>query len=480
MKKLPFYLLAATLLFPCALTSCSDDDNDNDNENPESTGGTTDEGGATEASGDYVLVATTSDVNVLVTASSLDSGSVTTVNNGLEVGSGTSWVYWNNQYLYRLQYNQGNSGVTSSYYLASDGSLNERDMQYNITRFTTYGIYGDNIITTSDVDTEESTVSNVYLTDETVYAQGLSITYLDAVNETKSETVIPVENFLGNGEYVTFAGIVEANGKLYTAPIPMGMSQYGVAMYYGNTEADGIYIKYPELIKQESGGSNSSSYSAGELQWTQYPDEAWIAIYDDDSFTNPTLIKTDKISYACGRYRSQYYQTIWAAGNGDVYVFSSSYAKSMSETVQQTTLPSGVVRINAGETDFDDDFYFDIEANSGGLQMYRCWPISDDYFLLQMYNTSDLSTSGARTKLAIFKGGDNPTFTFVTGLPDEDTISSIGTSPYGEDGVIWMPIVTNDGQQPALYRIDAETATATRGLEVEASSVTAIGKLVAQ
>lgn len=479
MKKLPLLALAAALALPGALVSCSED-TDTGSEAP-GGGGSGGDGGGTDTAplSRYVIAATSSDVNVIVTSNSLDSGSVTTVNNGTETGSGTSWLYWNNKYLYRLQYNQGNSGVTSSYALTSGGDIRERDIQYNITRFVTYGIYGGNVITASDVDTEETTVSNVYLDNETVYAQGLSITYLDAEGQTKSEKVINAENFLGNGEYVTLAGIVEANGMLYTAPIPMGMSQYGVARYYGNTEADGIYIKYPDLIKQESGGSNSSSYKAGELQWTQYPDEAWIAIYDDDNFENPTLIKTDKISYACGRFKSQYYQTTWAAGNGDVYVFSASYAKNQADTRQQTSLPSGVVRIKAGEKQFDDSFYFNIEDASGGLQMYRCWPISDDYFLLQMYNTSDLSANAARTKLAVFKGGDNPTFTFVDGLPADDVISSIGSSPYAEDGICWIPIVTTDGQQPALYRIDAATGTATRGLEVVASSVAAIGKLEA-
>lgn len=84
-----------------------------------------------------------------------------------------------------------------------------------------------------------------------------------------------------------------------------------------------------------------------ELQWTQYPNEAWVAIYANEKFENPKLIKTDKISYACGRNRSQYYQTIWTADNGDVYVFSPSYAKTMTAEVQKTTLPAGVVRIKA-------------------------------------------------------------------------------------------------------------------------------------
>lgn len=70
-----------------------------------------------------------------------------------------------------------------------------------------------------------------------------------------------------------------------------------------------------------------------------------MAIFDDETLTNKKIIETDKISYACGRFKSQYYQTIWAADNGDIYVFSPSYAKTMADKRQQTTLDAGVVRI---------------------------------------------------------------------------------------------------------------------------------------
>jgi hypothetical protein len=66
----------------------------------------------------------------------------------------------------------------------------------------------------------------------------------------------------------------------------MGLSQYGVKAEGGK------YVKYPELVKTEDGGSASSAYKKGELQWTQYPNEAWIAIYDNEKMENPKLIKT--------------------------------------------------------------------------------------------------------------------------------------------------------------------------------------------
>lgn len=467
-KKHILLALVATFSLGAALTSCSDDTVDNGGGTPTPPAGEGNTVPGVSAANDYAIVSVTSSVPSILSAGNLNEGAVTAVNNGLQTGTGTAWVFWGNEYLYRLQYNQGNAGVTSSYRRNASGQIEERDMQYNITRFVTYGTWGDNIITASDVDTEESIKTSIYVKDSTVYAKGLGIVYLDAKNETKSTKTVSCENFLGTGEYVTLAGIVEANGKLYTSVVPLGMSQYGVEKYNDK-------VLYTDLVKTESGGSGSGAYEAGELQWTQYPDEAWVAIYDNDQFENPTLVKTDKISYACGRYRSQYYQTIWPDSVGNVYVFSSSYAKTMSDPRQQTTKPSGIVRIPAGQKAFDN-FYFDIEAAAGGMQMYRCWPISGEYFLLQMYTGTDLSKAG-KTKLAIFKGGDNPSFTYVTdGIPDADAITEFGT-PYAENGIAWIPVVTNDGQQPALYRIDARTATAKRGLEVTASSVSAVGRL---
>ena len=161
----------------------------------------------------------------------------------------------------------------------------------------------------------------------------------------------------------------------------MGLSQYGAAIDGGKWVRKG----YEDLVKTADGGSNSSSYKKGELQWTQYPDEGWVAIFNDSGMTNPTLVKSDRISYPCGRLKSQYYQTVWAADNGDIYVFSPSYAKTMTDSRQQTKLPAGVVRIPAGKTEFDD-YYCNIEEQSEGRSFMRCWPAGGNRFLLLMYD----------------------------------------------------------------------------------------------
>lgn len=413
----------------------------------------------------YVISASAGEANYLLTADALDRGAVSAVGNGLETGSGTTWIFYGDSYLYRLQYNQGNAGVTTSYRLNGAGEVAARPKEYNITRFTSYGTYGESIITCSAVDTDRKDA-------EGNIAKGLGITWLDVQSETTRSKVVPGENFLGNGEYVTLAGILQVGSKLYTAPIPMGLSCYG-------SKAEGEkWVKYPDLVKTEDGGQNSGAYKKGELQGTQYPDEAWVAIYDNDSFDTPKLLRTDRISYACGRNRSQYYQTVWAADNGDVYLFSPGYARLQEDARQQTKLPAGVVRIKAGTEAFDPDYYCDLEAAAGGHAFFRCWHLTEDYFLLQMYTQGVNARGTGATRMAVFKG-ESRELRYVTGLPDPEVIASFGNTPYVEEGIAHLAVVTTDGERPAVYRLDPKSATAQRGLGVEADAISAVGKLTA-
>ena len=44
----------------------------------------------------------------------------------------------------------------------------------------------------------------------------------------------------------------------------------------------------------------------------------------------------------------------------------------------QGTLPSGVMRIKAGETSFDDTYYVNLEELGNKHPMYKCWHITED------------------------------------------------------------------------------------------------------
>ena len=458
-KNFIYSLLVVSVM---ALVAC--DENNNSNTPPINT-----------AEGAYVIASSvTASGNtsyVLLTSDKLDDGSVSAVNNGLVNDGATYWVFYRNKYLYGLTYNQGNAGTTRSYIMGDNG-IEARAAEYAVRRFTTYGIYDKYIMTTSTGDgPSEYADVNGYI------PQSFLVSWLDVVGETyitndTRQEIYNAENFLGNGEYVTLAGLLESNGKLWSVAVPMGLSQYGVKDGNGRWVREG----YADLVKTEAGGSGSGAYEKYELQWTQYPDECWVAIFDDETLSSKKLIRTDKISYACGRNKSQYYQTIWAADNGDIYVFSPSYAKTMSDVRQKTTLDAGVVRIKAGTQEFDPNYYYNIESQTDGKSFLRCWHIADDYFLMLMYDRPLTESGFTANQLAVFKG-ETGQLTYVDGMPETEKISSFGNAVYNENGKVYVTVTTTDGY-PSIYVIDPTTATASKGVTVEATQINGVGLLL--
>ncbi len=465
-------IMVATVLPAVALVSCSEND-EPEVQKPEDS---------TEKPGEGKYVFATSvqgsggnTANVLLTGESLDDGVLSTVGNGLGNEGATQWVFYKD-YLYALTYNQGEAGTTRSYILGTDGKMQQRNKDFRMNnRFSSYGTYEDDILAMSTGEGPSQFADSHGYNPMT-----LLVTYLDVETESMrsndtSTGQYSVENYLGNGEYVTLAGAEQSGTKLYCGLVPMGLSQYGVAYDNGKwirKEEDGR--DWSKLIHTEAGGTGGGSYKAGELAGTQYPDECWVAVYENDDFLHPTLAKTDKISSPCGRYRSQYYQTVWAADNGDIYVFSSSYAKTMTSDLQQTTLPAGVCRIPAGSTKFDD-YYCNIEEQTPGKNrsFMRCWHAGGNCFLMIMYDRPLTEKGFAATELAIFDA-DAKKLSYVTGLPSN--VSSIGKTVYNSNGKVYIPINV-ENENPAIYAIDTKTAQATRGVEIEATSITGFGYL---
>lgn len=127
--------IAAAMVPAVALTSCSDNDEPAQGDNGGSTTG-----------GKYVFATSVQGTSqtsyVLLTGESLDEGELSTVNNGLTNDGATQWVFYKD-YLYALTYNQGNAGTTRSYVLNASGKMEARPTRYNISRFSSYGMYDD-------------------------------------------------------------------------------------------------------------------------------------------------------------------------------------------------------------------------------------------------------------------------------------------------------------------------------------------------
>lgn len=460
-------------------------------------GGTGPEGLTEVAKGNYVIAASVvsgaNTTNVLLTADRIDDPAykVTPTVQGLQNDGATYWVFYGQNSLFALNYNQGSAGQTASYYLKSNLEMAKNARTYELSRFTTYGFYNDYIITTS---TGDATVDgqNYTYTDkdgqtvtETYYPQHFKPAYINAADETATDgngaadAALRSENFLGNGEYVTLAGLEQVGTNLYAAAVPMGLSQWGYVQTVDGKAHGYVREGYEDLVKTESGGSGSSAYSANELQWTQYPDECWVAVFKDQNLKEHKVVKTDKISYACGRNRSQYYQMLWLADDGYVYVFSPSYAKTMKDERQQTTLPSGVVRINTNTAwdniDFDADYYKALKnADGSEAGFLRSWYVGDRYFMLLAYDKAITDSGKTANRLVIFDTEGDGTLVDISGLPDNTT--GFGNTPFVENGQVYV-IVTVDNDYPAVYKINPATATASKGLTIVADQAAGVGRL---
>ena len=148
MKK-HLYLAGILMTTGLLLASCEE----------ENAGGSTIANGLKEvAKGNYVIAATVGSgdnaTNVLLTSDRLDDADykITPTVQGLQNDGGTYWVFYGQKSLYALNYNDGAAGQTASYYLNTKKEMAKNSRTYELSRFTTYGLYNNYIMTTSTGD----------------------------------------------------------------------------------------------------------------------------------------------------------------------------------------------------------------------------------------------------------------------------------------------------------------------------------------
>jgi len=391
----------------------------------------TDDPGPNNGGGDhnekFFIAATSGSSTYLLTADNLESGTTTIVGNGVEIPRTYSmWVNNGTKASVGLIYAQGDPGIGISYGLDVNGQLAPVGNEFQITsRFTTYGAFDKYVITS---------VSGQTLTDGKT---GSVFNFVDLDNHnTMVQKTIVTENFTGNGQLATFSGIVDlGNGEFLT----------------------GLVVSEPKDASQGGGGSTGP---------VTHPDSVWVAALDAN-LNVKRIYRDDRISYASGRMRSQYYSQIAGDNKGNVYVFSGAYESS-------TTKPAGALRINKGAADFDQDYYFNIEEKSGGYRFRKVWHITADYFLLEVYNDLDYGSTSPATQYAVVKMEDKKFAWIKGGFPAKDEITATGL-PFADNGKIYLPITTASAQ-PTVYVIDPATATAKAGLVVEAEGIAALSR----
>ncbi|WP_231489724.1 DUF4374 domain-containing protein [Pedobacter sp. Leaf170] len=378
-----------------------------------------------ENPGNYIIAvsptAIASKADYLVTASSLENGAVSIVGNGVEQDGLYRYYVTAKNKFFSMLYGQGSPGAVTVYGVA-DGKLKKLN-DFTSATVQAFAPVNDDILMVK--------VPRRLAADgtPTVYEwYRVSAETNAEVAKGTTDAIIPS----GNGEIAHFSWIKQVGNKVF-------------APYFG------IYANF----------------------FTRYPNEAGIAVFSYPDMKYEKTIKDTRTSFI-GRY---FTDGLGVVENGDCYAFSSSVAMdglTSAEGKLTSTRPSAITRIKSGTTEFDQTYFFNFEEVSKGYVITNWLNIGSGKFIANM---EPVATKGAYVvgkRLAVVDVVAK-TVTPVTGFADPATISSITTTNYspldGKTGYIGVNLL--DGST-YVYKVDALTSVATRGLKVEGGLITAI------
>ncbi|MDO4161194.1 MAG: DUF4374 domain-containing protein [Prevotellaceae bacterium] len=202
-----------------------------------------------------------------------------------------------------------------------------------------------------------------------------------------------------------------------------------------------------------------------------------VVAFADYNLNISKVIYSGEIGTSVGAQRSVRYSQSAADDDGNVYVFCGS--SSVDSRV-------GALRINAGTTEFDSSYKFDILSAADGYRFRKAFHISGDKFLLEFFtSTTDYANMSESGKLAIADMSEK-TITWVSGIPDPSAISI--TWGDGYNGSYYLPVSAatsfSGGSSsettitPTIYKIDASTGVATAFMTFTSSDLLKAIKII--
>lgn len=399
-----------------SIASCSSDDNSAPKEE-------TNEGGENQKAERFIIAASslehTGIADYLLTVEDIDKGVVTLKNNGIEQDGAYRYYLTVKNKFYSLLYGQGSPGAVTAYALNKSGKLQKT----NNFVTETVQVYGaiDNDFVMWKVPRSGVEIAPWYIVN----------TDSDAIIK---QGVINTVELANNGERAHFSGLTQMGNKL-------------VAPYFSMRGIEGD-------------------------EWgTSYANTAWAAVYEYPSMKLEKVIKSDKSSYIGGYFKNGLVQD----EKGDGYAFSSANVTDKGKVL--TKNPSGILKIDGKTLEFDNTYFWDIEKATNGYFVNNFIYAGKGNFIARLENNKLEEGDVRYATLNVY----NKTFKWVDGLPSG--IKDLGFADKGNysamDGkTVYVGITTKEGS--FIYKMDAETATATRGVKVEGGTITAITKVASK
>ena len=368
----------------------------------------------------YTGTAGTSTGTYIVTADDVTKGTVSSTNNGVETDA-YSFIVQNNK-VFAQAYTD--LGPVTPFGMYSDGKMGVAGR--TVTTFRT-GVYGtmNNDAWIGGGDPRRNGVGELFR--------------FDAVNLLISgRSTTDMKKITGTGANAVWTGLFQVDNK--------------------------VYMPFFKYFPPASPTAPFVQGTYGSL------DSTWIAVFSYPELQYQKTIGDDRTGYIGNWFSMQGMKQI---ENGDVYAWSTAAEINGIKS----TKPSGIVRIKKGTEVFDKTWFFNMEEIAH-VKIARGAYIANGKFLMALYagvTTGDIS--GGRVKMAIVDVNAK-TVSYVAGIPEHAQPLFKLNTYYEGDGKTIDYVFKDDSGQFYVYVINAETATATKGLHLEgATDITSISKL---
>lgn len=248
-----------------------------------------------------------------------------------------------------------------------------------------------------------------------------------------------------------------------------GAGQIGVATAL-KVRGDKLYVPYQIM---DDGGNYS----------TPEPNNAYVAIYDYPLAENAAPTKIISSDKTANIGNNGFTTGLISTDNGDLYSYSNG--RMTAGYYPPSTKPSGILRIPADATEFDEDYFFNITEKTDGGFIFWFDHIGGNKALARIIPNEDACSAAPLTdnglSACIWVGYTKAIFNQKLVILDleKQTITDVEGVPLHQkrytsplniiDGKVYVSIETKDTN--AVYAIDVETGVATKGADFEGKTI---------
>lgn len=203
---------------------------------------------------------------------------------------------------------------------------------------------------------------------------------------------------------------------------------------------------------------------------TPYTDKAQIAVYTYPGLQFHKVIEDTRIG-PIGGFNTK--TGLIKNEQGDIYAVSHS---NPANGYSQVTKPVGIVRIKSGQMEFDQTYFFDVAAVTGGKTISHMKYLGNGKVFAEINMTAreqQAKWSDSPLKSAIIDL-NTKTVTYIAGMPEHAGVGR-RLAALHDGNYIYMAIP--EGNAIYVYRIDTQNNTATKGAKVQANFVAGFSKL---